>query len=174
MADATWPTPRAHARTPLSPGSTHNLQRGQQPIPDGQTCLHPASLNFCIPTIEPATIFPSAIARRRCCSLPGGRALGLGEAMGAVSGDNSHVQQLAGVDAHGINLLPQPPSNALPWRALEPFGCYKMEGPATTWQQLPAAFGGNFHQYFSMGDDETRPEAVVWVNYFGLREASRG
>ena len=29
MADATRPTPRAHARTPLSPGSTHNSQRGQ-------------------------------------------------------------------------------------------------------------------------------------------------
>ena len=29
MADAARPTPRAHARTPLSPGATHNLQRGQ-------------------------------------------------------------------------------------------------------------------------------------------------
>jgi len=29
LADATRPTPRAHARTPLSPGSTHNSQRGQ-------------------------------------------------------------------------------------------------------------------------------------------------
>ena len=65
----------------------------------------PASLNFCIPTIEPATIFPSAIARRRCCSLPGGRALGLGEAMGAVSGDLPRVRALVreGVDVGAVD-----------------------------------------------------------------------
>ena len=52
-------------------------------------------------------------------------------------------------------------------------GCYKMERAATTWQQLPAASESTFHQ-FGMGDDETRPEAVVFVVEFGLREASRG
>ena len=41
---------------------------------------------------------------------------------------------------------------------------------ATPWQQLATASGSTFHQYFGMGDDEARPEAVVWVNDFGLRE----
>ena len=172
-----WPTPLGPPLGPM-PGrlsararlTTCNVANSTE----GQTCLHPASLSFCIPTTDPATIFTPAIARRWCHSLAGRPALGLGEAMGAVSGGNPRVQHLAWVDGHGMNCYRVRRAMHCLERCGAFIGCYKMERAATTWQQLPAASESTFHQCFGMGDDETRPEAVVFVMDFGLREASRG
>ena len=37
-----------------------------------------------------------------------------------------------------------------------------------------SSFWGYLPPIFWMGDDETRPEVVVWVNDFGLRELHEG
>ena len=172
-----WPTPLGPPLGPM-PGrlsararlTTCNVANSTE----GQTCLHPASLNFCIPTIEPATIFPSAIARRRCCSLPGGRALGLGEAMGAVSSGNPRVQQLAGVDGHGRNCCHVRRAMHCLGEVWSFYWMIQAGGPAKALQQLAAASSITILAWDWSHVVVTPAQAVAFVMEFGLLETSRG
>ena len=98
----------------------------------------------------------------------------MGEARGAVSGDLPRVQQLAGVDGHDSNYYCSRRAMLQLGELWRHYWVLQDGWAATPLQQLTTASGSTFHQYFGMGDDETRPDAVVFVMEFGLREASRG
>ena len=172
-----WPTPLGPPLGPM-PGrlsararlTTCNVANSTE----GQTCLHPASLNFCIPTTDPATIFTPAIARRWCHSLAGRPALGLGEAMGAVSGGNPRVQHLAWVDGHGRNCYRVRRAMHCHGELWSLYWIIQAGGPAKALQQLAAASPITILAWDWSPVVVTPAQAVAFVMDFGLREASRG